>query len=250
MIGPNSEPQRREESAGQRLKQAAVVAGREIAALLRNRRNLFSILTFVVVWSVISLPRIMERIGTGGGFENSLFFFATLLCIYIAFVLSSQAFLVEKRDGRIGTLLCTPLTVRSYWLGKVIGVTVPAFGIGITVSALLSAVLGAGFGGITFPGLPLILYLFCVLPIITAACTGIFGFMQLLLGMRQNRIVNIVILMLIFGSLGAVIPLTEDTPLVRWPVLCLLFAAALVLLFIAGYITRFIRKEKIITSIG
>ena len=235
---------------GRRFKPAAVVAKREIVALLRNRRNLFSIFTFVVVWSVISLPRIMGRIGTGGGFENSLFFFSTLLCIYIAFVLSSQAFLVEKRDGRIGTLLCTPLTVRAYCLGKVIGVTVPAFGIGITVSALLSAVLGSWFGVITFPGLPLILYILCVLPVITAACTGILGFIQLLLGMRQNRIVNIVVLMLIFGSLGAVIPLTGDAPLLRWPVLSLLFAAALVLLFIAGHITRFIRKEKIITSIG
>jgi ABC-2 type transport system permease protein len=232
------------------IKSAAVVAKREIAALLGNRRNLFSILTFIVVWSVISLPRITGRMGTAGGVDSFLFFFATLLCIYIVFVFSSQAFLVEKRDGRIGTLLCTPLTVRSFWFGKVIGIAVPAFVIGIVVSAALSVILGFRFGAVSFPGLLLILYIFCVLPLITAAFAGILGFVQLLLGMRENRIVNIVILMLIFGSIGAVIPLTDGKTFLSRPLLGLLFASAALLLFIAGYIIRYIRKEKIIISLG
>ncbi len=231
------------------MKEIWLVSVREMKTVFGNRRTLISVITFIVAWGFISVPRLMSRLGSVGGFGNTLFYLSTLMCVYTGFVLSARSFLGEKRDSRIGTLLSTPLTVQKIWLGKVIGIVIPSFGIGILVTAaagfLLSIWQKTGF----IPQAPLILYFFFVLPLLLAAFLGLLGYLQLLLGMRENRIVNIIVMIVLFGGLGLTNSLAGGGGFVHWPVVGIIFGAALLLLVLLSYIVRFIKVERIITSL-
>ena len=204
---------------------------------------------FVLAWGFISVPRLIGRFGGDGGFENTLFYLSTLLCIYVGFVLSSQAFLGEKRDSRIGTLLCSPLTVKKFWAGKVLGVVIPSFSIGIFVAAIVGFVFSLQAETALLPAAPLIVYICIVLPLIIGVFTGFLGFLQLLLGMRENRIVNIVVMIALFGGLGLASSIAGGSSFVRWPVIGVVFGVVLLLFAFLLYITKFIQVERIITSV-
>jgi ABC-2 type transport system permease protein len=226
-----------------------IVAKREMKALLTSRRTLFSVLVFIIAWGFISVPRLLTRLGGDGGFENTIFYLSTLLCVYAGFVFSSHAFLGEKRDSRIGTLLCSPLTVKKFWAGKVIGVVVPSFVIGIVVAAAAGLVFSFRAGTISAPSLPLAVYIFIVLPLFVALFTGFLGFLQLVLGMRESRILNIVVMVILFGGLGLANTLAGTTGFVRWPVIGTLFGVVVLFLTLLSYGTKFIKVERIITSL-
>ena len=218
-------------------------------SLLSNKRTLFSVVIFVIAWGFISVPRLIGRLGGDGRFENTVFYLCTLLCIYVVFVLSSQAFLGEKRDSRIGTLLCSPLTVKKFWAGKVAGVVIPGFAIGIIVAAAVAIVFSLQADTAFIPSAPLIVYILVVLPLFLAVFSGFLGFLQLLFGMRENRIINIVVMIALFGGLGLANSLAGGEGLVRWPLVGAVFGAVLLLFVLLSYITRFIRVERIITSL-
>lgn len=225
------------------------VAKREMKALVRNKRTVFSVVTFIVAWGFISLPRLTGRLGSAGGTGNSVFLLSTLLCVYTGFILSAQAFLGEKKESRIGTLLCTPLTIRQFWLGKVIGVVIPSYALGIIVTLGVGAVFSVTGGGISVPPAPVFIYLFFLLPLLLACIVGLLGLLQLILGMRENRIVNIVIMILLFGGLGLSGSLGGGGGFVSWALIGVMLGVVLLFFALLSYITRFIRIERIITSL-
>lgn len=231
------------------MREIWIVSKREMKALLGNRRTLFSVVTFVLAWGFISVPRLISRLGGPGGFGNTVFYLATLLCVYVGFVLSGQSFLGEKKDSRIGTLLSTPLTVKKMLLGKVIGIVIPSFCLGTVISALVVVFFSFRLGAPFVPGFPFIVYVLILLPLFLTAFIGFLGFLQLLLGMRENRIVNIVIMIVLFGSLGLANSLSGDAGILNWTVIGILFGGVILLLLLLSYIIRFIRVERIITSL-
>ncbi len=230
------------------------IAKRELEDMLSNKRVLFSIIMFVIIWGVIAGPRFV-RFGTGSGIsETGLFYMATVLSVYVVLIVSSQAFINEKRDGRIEVLLCTPVDLRTFWMGKVAGVVIPGIAAGIVVTVILtiasSIIAGTSeAAAIRLPSAPLLFYIFAVLPVVLASFGGLLGFVQLFFGMRENRIFNLVIFILIFGLLGAAGALAGGGGLVSWQAVGVVLAGACVLLFIDFYLTRFLNKEKIVTSL-
>jgi ABC-2 type transport system permease protein len=229
------------------------IAKRELEDMLSNKRVLFSILMFVIIWGVIAGPRFVQ-FGAGIS-ETGMFYMATVLSIYVVMIVSSQAFVNEKRGGRIEVLLCTPVDLRTFWSGKVAGVVVPGYIAGIVVTAILtvasSVISGAPGGtGVVIPAAPLLFYVFIALPVMLAAFGGLLGFIQLFFGMRENRIFNLVIFILIFGLLGAAGALAGGGGMISWRAVGTVLAGACILFIIDLYLTRFLNKEKIITSLG
>lgn len=230
------------------------IAKRELEDMLSNKRVLFSILMFVIIWGVIAGPRFVQ-FGAGSGIsETGIFYMATVLSIYVVMIVSSQAFVNEKRAGRIEALLCTPVDLRTFWMGKVGGVVIPGYAAGIVVTVILtiaSSVISGVPGGTgpVLPAAPLLFYVLFALPVVLAAFGGLLGFIQLFFGMRENRIFNLVIFILIFGLLGAAGALAGGGGMISWAAVGTVLAGACILFIIDFYLTRFLNKEKIITSL-
>lgn len=232
------------------MREVWLIASREIRSLFKDRRSLVSILLFAAVWGFIALPRLFGTgTLTGGIRENLLFYLMTLLSAYSAFILSTTAFVGEKKDGRIRTLLCSPVNLKQYAAGKCLGVAVQAYGIGLVVSVLIALFLGILSPTGYVPSLPFLLYALLVLPLLVLGFTGIIGIYQLSTGLKPTRIFNIIVVLLLFGGLGAVNAVLGPEELVGWKGLGLTAAVSLGLISLSLFLSRLIRKEKIVTSV-
>ncbi len=182
--------------------------------------------------------------------SNGLVFYLSLsLTVFLSYSLTTQAFIREKTDRVIETLLCSPTNLRELWLGKVLAAAIPVFVIVLLGIATLLAVLAGQNGRFIAPGGPTILYIFTGLPMLILAALGIVSFVQFMLGMRENRIINLIIFLpifiLVFGvgfSYGGRMDL-------GWTTSFLILALVIVLFSVTFYLTRFLSKERIVTSI-
>jgi ABC-2 type transport system permease protein len=225
-----------------------VIAGRELRAVILNKRIIFSIVIFLIIWGVVAAPRFISFSPGEGISENGIFYMTTVLSMYIALLLSSQAFINEKRDGRIETLLCSPIDLNMFWFGKVLGVVIPGYIGAIAVSLLLFIGANVMNPSLVIPSAPLLVYLLIGVPFVLAAFTGLLGFIQLYFGMRGNRVFNLVVLLLIFMLLGAASVLIGSRGVFSWGAVAVMSAGSIALLAVDRYLTRFLNKEKIITS--
>ena len=232
------------------MREVVLIASREIRDLFKDRRSLVSILLFAAVWGFVVLPRIFGTGAfTGGIRENLLFSLMTLLCAYSAFILSTTAFIGEKKNGRIRTLFCSPVTTRQYAAGKCLGVAVQAYGIGLTVTVLAAVVMGVLSPTGYIPTAPFLIYVFFVLPLLVLGFTGLIGIYQLSTGLKPVRIFNIIVVLLLFGGLGAVNAVLGPEELVGWKSLGLVTGVSFGLLSLSLFLSRLVRKERIVTSL-
>jgi ABC-type Na+ efflux pump permease subunit len=227
-----------------------LITGREIRGFFKDRRSLLSIFFFAAIWGFITLPRIFgSGAFTGGLRENLLFYLMTLLSAYSSFILSTTAFVGDKKNGRIHILLCGPINLRHYALGKCLGVTVQAYGIGLTVSILIAVVMGGLSPTGYIPSPPFILYIFPVLPLLVLGFTGLLGIYQLITGLKSTRVFNIIIVLLLFGGLGAASTALGSEELIGWKNLGFTAGISAGLISLSLFLSRLIRKERIVTSL-
>jgi len=227
-----------------------IIAGREMRLALRNRSILISGLIFAV-W----LP-VMSALGIAAGAGEEVTILAGSIAavtlpvgVFMGYIFCADAFLREKRDGTIETLLCTPVSLRRLWEGKAAGVAVPAylmtlFSAAVTVAAVVTLT------DAPIAGEPLLLlHLAVVVPVWIAAAAGLIGAAQLALGMRENQILGFVF---IFGFIFLIIGLQGIAP--GGPGLSLategvLAAAGIALLALARFIAGKVTKERIVRTI-
>jgi ABC-2 type transport system permease protein len=228
-----------------------VIARKEIRQIARSKNVLISAILFVVVFGFVSAPAFgADQSGNAGNSIDQLGFYLVLtLGIFIGYIFTGQAFFREKQEHVIETLLCTPLSLRRIWIGKVLGITVPAYMLTLFAAVLIIGVASAANGAIILPGFLIFLHIFLIVPLFIASAAGLIGFSQLLLGIRENQILN-------FGIIFALILLITFTRevlgasfVISWQVLVSLFFLAVLLLLATGYLTRFLDKERIVTTI-
>lgn len=106
-----------------------VIAKKEIRQLTHNTQLMVSSFVMAFVFGAISGPALIATggPGTGIGIDTLLFTYGLMIGLLIGYILSGQTFLREKQDGTIETLLAGPLPIKEIWLGKVIGVLIPAY---------------------------------------------------------------------------------------------------------------------------
>jgi len=178
-----------------------VIAKKEIRQLTHNTQLMASAFIMAFVFGAISGPALIAtgEPGTVVGIDTLLFTFGLMIGLLIGYVLSGQTFLREKQEGTIETLLAGPLPIKEIWLGKVIGVLIPAYLLTLASTALMVVIAGSLKGEVLLPSGPILLHLITVVPAFIACGVGVLGFIQLLLGMRENQIINVgVIFGLIF----------------------------------------------------
>jgi ABC-2 type transport system permease protein len=224
------------------------IARRELLDMFSNRRILFSLGMFLVFWGIFAAPRFIRMGRPFQGSDMGIFYLSTVLSVYVVLILVTQAFLNEKRDGRIEALLCTPVDLRTFWLGKILGVVFPGYCVALLVALVVVMVSALIHHLLLLPSLPLLVYLVLVLPAVLGGFSGLLGFLQLFFGMRENRIFNMILFILIFGLMGLVGIFVGPEGSMSWIPVLIVLAGAGALNFASFYLTRFLNKEKIITS--
>lgn len=228
---------------------ALIVARKELKEISINRGTWISALFLAFFFAFTNMANLISRGEQGAvtidGFLVNLSLF---IGIFTGFILCGAVFYREKQSGVVETLLCTPLNLRSIWMGKVLGVALPAYLMAAAAVVVMSLfVVQSGITVNTIQPFTL-LHLVVVTPFFTAAAVGLVGYVQLALGMRENRIVSFAVFTsLIVGlsiSSGLV---TENLSLLETVVLGLL-VVSLALLGLAYLLSGRLNKEKIVTT--
>lgn len=181
---------------------------------------------------------------------GSLLFFLTMLIgLFMGYTFSSQVFLREKTDSVIETLLCCPAELRDVWLGKTVAVTLFAHLIALGTGVLMSVVTSARFGTLVLPNVEVFVHLLGVLPLVIACLVGALGYVQLLLGMRENRIVGMALFIPIFAGLYGLGYTATGAFVVTWTQVGLIALAAIGVLFVIRWASRFLNRERIVTTL-
>ena len=228
-----------------------IVAEKEMNGIIRTRNMLVGI--FFALWfSVMTAPVIktVEESAVFDQFNNLLFYFVLMLGIFMAYLFSGKVFFNEKREGIIETLLCTPLSLRQIWAGKVLGVTIPAYLIALLAAALITLIANVFSTTILLPSPAILLHIVLVVPAFIAAAVGLLGFGHLLLGMRENQILNISIFVVIFFALSLAKNVISGGYAVSWAMVGGMLIVAVLLLALVSYLTRYLSKERITTTIA
>ncbi|HOB18082.1 MAG TPA: ABC transporter permease subunit [Candidatus Methanoculleus thermohydrogenotrophicum] len=232
------------------MKTFGVIAGREIWLALRNRGVVITALIFALWFPVMSAVGIAAGTdGDAAAVAGGIAAIALLVGVFMGYIFCSDAFLREKRDGTIETLLCTPVSLRRIWEGKTVGVAVPAYLVTL-LSAVVTAATVSALTDVAIATEPLLyLHLAVVVPIWVVASAGFIGAAQLALGMRENQILGFVF---IFGFIFLIVALQEVSP--GGPGLsvmteAVLAAAGIALVALARFIVGKVTKERIVRTI-
>ncbi|MBP2146934.1 ABC-2 type transport system permease protein [Methanofollis sp. W23] len=227
------------------------VARKEVKAILTSRQTIISAIIVVVLFSLPMAPAITALGTTEGGapIDQALFMFPVLIGVFLGYIFAGQVFLREKTDGTIETLLCAPISLRNLWAGKVVGTVIPAYALTLIGVVLIIGAASSLGGGVVLPSLQIIVHLLVVVPAYIAFATGGLGFIQLLLGLKENQIVNVVVIFVVIFSFSLVTGFMGSSFSVGWGVIGTLLAVAAALLGILAWATRFLDKERIVTTI-
>jgi ABC-2 type transport system permease protein len=221
-----------------------IVARRELLALARARSV---VAAGTLVGLIVGGMPVFTAIVTGSG-SAGVYLQAPVLGVFLGYLFAQQAFLREKQDGTIETVLSSPLTLTSLWAGKVIGCagTAALIALVCTGGALVAGALAADVPVPLSAGL--VVHLFVLVPLVTAVGVGLLGLIQLLLGLRENQILNLGLVMGLIAllSIGQVIVGEVPSPEAEGAAV-LAMAVVLALLYrLAGRVDR----ERIVRTIG
>ncbi|MDD5419761.1 MAG: ABC-2 transporter permease [Methanomicrobiaceae archaeon] len=222
------------------------VARKEIRQVLGTKGSLIAAIFFAIWFGGLSAPALAAG---GNSLDMSVFYLGLVLGVFISYLLSGQVFLREKQEGIIETLLCTPLGIREIWLGKVIGVVIPAYCISLFGVAVLTGIANHLSGELLLPSAPVAIHLVAGVPLVMASAVGIIGFIQFLFGMREIAIINLVIFAGLFFLLFMMQAVLESGLGVSWAEVGFILVAGVLLLAGTDRLARRLDKEKIVRTI-
>ena len=180
---------------------------------------------------------------------NPTFILSTIVGLLISYTFASQVFYREKVSGTIETLLCSPISLRMLWAGKVIAVALPASVLSLAASVVATLIVAARTGTSVVASGPLVLHVLIVVPLFNATLAGLLGFAQMLLGMRENRLIGFVVFIPLFAALYGVGFSGAGRLAYGWSSLGILAAIAILLLAAVGYLSRFLSRERIVLTL-
>jgi len=218
---------------------AMVVAQKEITEIVKNRGLLFGSVWFGCSFGMIFSSQALSL-------DNSVFSVALLAGVLVGYMFSGRVFLREKRERIIETLLCTPLSLKSIWFGKVAGVTIPAYLVSLLTVALITIVSNITLHSLLFPSVAILIHALIVVPVFITSVISLMGFCQFWFGMRENRIIGYLVML---GVLPVIFPYNMSLA-VSWVEVVVLLVVSVLLLAITTYLSRYLSKEKIVTTIS
>lgn len=175
--------------------------------------------------------------------EPLVFYIAPCLGVLVAFGLSTR-FVGEKEEAAVETLLCTPLTLRELWLGKVVSLTIPSH-----IASTTSTLALISLRGYTVNAL-MAVYLATVVPIVIASATGLLGFLHYVLGMRQVKALNYIVFFTLFATLYLAVRRLASPAIITWCSVNTVLALSLAVFGVTYCLVARLSKERIVTTIS
>ena len=126
---------------------------------------------------------------------------------------------------------------------------IPAYLLTLASTALMIIIAGSLQGEVLIPSGPIILHFVTVVPAFIACGVGVLGFIQLLLGMRENQIINIAVIFGLICLISFSRELLGPGFSISWPGELVTLVITVALLLGVNAMTRFLDKERIIRSI-
>lgn len=227
--------------------QVKIVVRKEMREITSSKGTIISTIFFALWFGLLNGQSAAGT--TSETLSKQLFFMAPMLGALMGYLLTGTVFSNEKKDGVIETLLCTPLDLRTIWLGKLIGVSVVAYLaslISITFVILLASMAA---NMLLVPSLIIVVHIVVTVPLFTAAVVGLIGYSQLLLGMKENTVIGIFTFLGLFIGISVAGQLVSGSGAITILMLLIMFLVAAALLTFTFYLARFLSKEKVITTI-
>ncbi|MCU0630567.1 MAG: ABC transporter permease [Methanoregulaceae archaeon] len=233
------------------MKGVFVIARKEIRQLTHNTQLMISAFVMAFIFGAVSGPALIASggAGTGMGIDSLVFTYGLMIGLLIGYILSGQTFLREKQEGTIETLLAGPLPIKEIWLGKVIGVLIPAYILTLASTVLMIIIAGSIQGEVLLPSGPIILHIITVVPAFIACGVGVLGFIQLLLGMRENQIINIGVIFGLIFLISFSRELLGPGFAISWAGEGVALIITVALLLAVNAMTRFLNKERIVRTL-
>lgn len=230
------------------MRRLRAVVRKEFKEILANRYT-------VVVSVALSLFFGMMYALQGAGASRSpspaspVFVLSSVVGLFLSYTFAGQLFYREKVSGTIETLLCSPIGLRMLWAGKVVAVALPASVLALVASALEVVIVSVRSGAAATPSGPVILHVLIVVPLFNATLAGLLGFAQMLLGMRENRLIGFVVFIPLFAALYGIGFSGAGQFAYGWSSLGALAGIAVVLLAAVGFLSRFLSRERIVITL-
>jgi len=226
-----------------------VVARKEIRNIFRNKGLLFGGLWIGGMFGVLNVL----LSGQVFSFNNTVFSVALLVGVFVGSMFSAQVFLREKREKTIETILCTPPSLKSIWFGKVLGATIPAYFFSLLGVTLVTIIANIMMRSLLLPSLAILTHILGVVPVFIASAISFIGLCQFLLGMRENKIITYLIILVLFPfmypSIFSGLIQGNMNVVVSWSEVVVCLIGSMLLLSLTTYLSRYLSKEKIITTI-
>jgi ABC-2 type transport system permease protein len=234
------------------MNRTITVAVKELTEIFKDRRtvlvSLFFALFFSIMYSMQFLDK--EKFIDMSTIDSSVFFLSTAVGFFVVYMSTSQIFLREKLDKVIETVMCTPLTLREMWCGKVLAITIFSYSLAIFTAVIIATASSFFSGALLLPGAPVFFHVFIGVPVFAAAIAGLMGFVQLYLGLRENRIVNFIIFVPIFAALYGAGYVIGSNVTISWSHVGILLLISAGLMGISAYLIGHLSRERIITTIS
>ncbi len=233
------------------LEHVRIIAAKEIREIITNKGLAFSGIFFATWFSIMAGLGVADEQITGEAqLNNSLFYMGALIGLFVGYIYSGQTYLREKQSGIVETLLCAPVSLRALWIGKAVGVAVPSTILALLAAAGITVIAGHRLPEFIMPSITVLVHMTLVVPIFVMAAVALMGFAQLMLGMRENMIVNMLTIMLLFAALAVTRLIVEEAEFVTWTAVGALAGASLALLAITWALGRFLSRERIVRTIS
>ena len=234
------------------MSKVAIVLRKELRELLSVRSSVILGAVFAVYFGLIYALRLGAQ--TASSIELSLgsllFLLITTLGAFLGYIFSGTVFLREKTEAVIETLLCSPVTLRELWLGKTLAITVLADLFAVASGVLCWLIVSYRSGAVVMPDAAVVFHAVLVLPVLIACFVGALGFAQLLLGMKENRIIGFAVFIVVFAALYGLGFVSSGVLVVTWLLVGLLAFGAVAVLAGLSYASLRLNKERIVTTLS
>lgn len=233
------------------LDQLATIAWKETREVVTNKGLVLSGIILAAWFSLMAGLGIGEEsITQQMQLDNSLFYMAALIGLFVAYIYAGQTFLREKQSGIVETLLCAPVSLRTIWLGKAIGVALPSSVLSWLSAASIIFMVNHRSAFDLIPSSLVLGHVLFSVPIFIVAAIALLGFGQLMLGMRENMIINMLTVLVLFGALATTRLVVDDTDLVSTTTVVGFAVGSIVLLLVISALGRFLSRERIVRTIS
>ncbi len=234
------------------MSKTLVIVKKELRELFGVRSSLVTGIGFALLFGGIYSFRLTSGspLALNLSLGSLMFFLSTMIGAFLAYSSTAQIFLREKMDLVVETLLCSPAGLREVWLGKTIAVTLFSDIMAVGAGILTAGITSARMGTLALPNVPVVTYLIVVLPLVIACLVGALGYAQLLLGMKENRIISMIMFVPIFAGLYSLGFAFTGTLAIGWLTVGIVALVALAILGALTWGTRLLSRERIVTSLS